>query len=57
MGFILVDELLGSLHNLEKKTLQCVYTLKHQCQHGSGKHSHQLKLTKPKPLQHANLFN
>jgi hypothetical protein len=26
MGFILVDGLLGSLHNLETKTLQCAHT-------------------------------
>jgi len=26
MGFILVDELSGSLHNLETKTLQCAHT-------------------------------
>jgi hypothetical protein len=26
MGFILVDEILGLLHNLETKTLQCAHT-------------------------------
>ncbi len=57
MGSILVDELLGSLHNLETKKLQCAHTQKHWCQHGSGKHSHQLELIKPKPPQHVNWLN